>query len=471
MAAYFISYNRQSEAIVETLAADVEALGHDAWFDRELSGGQRWWDRILAQIRNCEVFVFALAPQALNSTPCAREYQYAAYLGKPILPVLVADGVSTNLLPPALSALQFVDYRKRDPDTVLRLARAISHIPPPKPLPDPLPEPPELPLSHLGRLHGQVSATSDLSFQEQSALVVDLKSALRDPETHQDARTLLDTLIKRRDLYARISREIDEILAGTPSPSSASAASTAKQPKQSKETESGTIKVNPGEGLEYVWIAPGRFLMGAVPGDDYAEDGEKPQHPVEITKGFWLGRTPVTVEAYRRFVKATRGKMPDAPDINPTWKHGDHPIVNVSWEEAQKYCVWAAGRLPTEAEWEYAARGGKEGLLYPNGNELTDKDAKYTSVGTSSVGSFPANGFGLHDMAGNVWEWTADWFGPYREGEQSDPKGPDDVNKKVVRGGSWIDNPMVLRVSKRYRNEPDNRVNDVGFRCAREVFP
>ena len=344
MSAYFISYNRQSEAVVKTLATDIEALGLDAWFDRELSGGQAWWDEILAQIRNCEVFVFALAPEALDSTACMREYQYAVDLGKTILPVLVADGVSTNLLPPALSALQFVDYRKRDPDTVLRLARAIIHVPPPKPLPDPLPEPPELPLSHLGRLHGQVSATSDLSFQEQSALVVDLKSALRDSETDQDARTLLDTLKKRRDLFLRISHEIDELVAGTPSPSSAPAASRAKQ---SAEIEPGTTKVNTHEGLEYVWIPAGRFLMGAVPGDNQAEDREKP-----------LGEIfSPTERCHARKVTSPlswlAGPTTSPCGCCPRWRSSRAPIASASatgWWPTPSTCCYCSSRLPTRQE-------------------------------------------------------------------------------------------------------------------------
>ena len=212
--------------------------------------------------------------------------------------------------------------------------------------------------------------------------------------------------------------------------------------------------------------------MGAVPGDDWAEDDEKPQHPVEITKGFWLGRTPVTVKAYQGFVKAAGRKMPDAPAFNANWKYGDHPIVNVDWHDAKAYCEWAVGRLPPEAEWEYAARGGKEGLIYPDSNELTKKDAHYDSDGTSTVGTFPAKGFNLYDMAGNVWEWMADWYGPYREGEQADPKGPDKGEYKVGRGGSWRDNdPWGLRCCFRVRYGPDCRVNSVGFRCVREVSP
>ena len=103
MANIFVSYNRRSGGVAKTLTDDIKELGHTAWFDQELSGGQVWWDKILSTIRNCDIFVFVLDPEALNSTACRRESAYAQDLGKPILPVLVSEGVSTNLLPPASS--------------------------------------------------------------------------------------------------------------------------------------------------------------------------------------------------------------------------------------------------------------------------------------------------------------------------------------------------------------------------------
>lgn len=211
-----ISYNRQSEAITRTLAGDIEALGHTVWFDQDLSGGQAWWKQILAHVRECDIFVFALSPEALNSTACKREYAYAAELGKPILPVLVSEEVSTNLLPPALSQIQFVDYREQDRGTAFRLARALNDVPQPKPLPDPLPSPPEVPISYLGSLAEQVGTAASLSYEEQSTLVVDLKRELRDLETADDARKLLVKLRKRRDLFVTIADEIDELLARAP---------------------------------------------------------------------------------------------------------------------------------------------------------------------------------------------------------------------------------------------------------------
>jgi len=212
MSKVFISYNRQSEAMARSLVDDIERLGYDVWFDQELSGGQAWWDQILAFIRECDLFVFLLDPQTLDSTACKRELGYARVLGKPIPPVLVADGVSTNLLPPELSEIQFIDYRKQDRTTALSLARALASIPPSKPLPDPLPTPPEVPVTYLGGLTRKIDTASPLSYEDQSALVLELRRSLRNPEAAADTRALLERLRSRRDLFATVAEEIDDLL-------------------------------------------------------------------------------------------------------------------------------------------------------------------------------------------------------------------------------------------------------------------
>ncbi len=250
-------------------------------------------------------------------------------------------------------------------------------------------------------------------------------------------------------------------------------------------------------GLDYVYIPPGSFQMGAVPGDDEAEDDESPRHRVTITRGFRMSRTEVTVRAYKRFCDATGRSMPSAPDFNPNWRNLDHPIVNVTWHDAVAYCEWAGVRLPTEAEWEYAARGGQDGQMYVWGNQrlpvvnginqanVADEAAKrqYSSwtifggyndgyVHTAPVGSFAANGFGLYDMAGNVWEWCSDWYNSGYYGapaSRRDPRGPSSGERRVLRGGSWNLNPRYLRVSNRLRLTPGDRNNINGFRCIRDL--
>ena len=208
--------------------------------------------------------------------------------------------------------------------------------------------------------------------------------------------------------------------------------------------ETPPIEVKPIDELEeYVRIPAEEFEIGCVANDDNCDGDEKPRHAVQITKDFWIGRTEVTVGAYEEFAKATRREMPEAPDFNSSWRDKNHPINYVTWHEAEAYCTWIGGRLPTEPEWEYAARGGEEGLKYPRGGEISDKDANYGGAGgfpgTFPVDRYLANGFGLYDMAGNVWEWVADWYDKdyYKNSSAADPKGPPSGNLRVLRGGAW----------------------------------
>ena len=234
---------------------------------------------------------------------------------------------------------------------------------------------------------------------------------------------------------------------------------------------SGTGRENPKDGLKYVWIPPGAFTMGCSPGDSECNPAENPAHQVTITRGFWIGQTVVTVAAYRRFAKSTGVHMPPAPDFNSGWNNQDMPIVSVSWDDATAFCGWARGRLPTEAEWEYAARAGSTETRYGPIDEVAWYSLN-SSHKTHEVGQKRANGFGLYDMLGNVWEWVHDWYNQnyYQHSPSQDPTGPASGRFRVLRGGSWFYYPKYVRVSYRDRLSPGFRNNSLGFRCGGEVF-
>jgi formylglycine-generating enzyme required for sulfatase activity len=217
----------------------------------------------------------------------------------------------------------------------------------------------------------------------------------------------------------------------------------------------GQTRVNSQDRLTYVWISPGEFTMGCSPGDKECVADEAPAHQVTITKGFWMGQTPVTQEAYQRII----GK-------NPSKFKGNRllPVETVSWVEAQAYCQMVGMRLPTEAEWEYAARAHSVAARYGNLEDI----AWYSNNSggqTHEVGKKRRNALGLYDMLGNVWQWTADWHGNYHSGSQTDPSGAGSGRYRALRGGSWGVPSRYVRVSFRSRFGPDSRNSYFGFRC------
>jgi formylglycine-generating enzyme required for sulfatase activity len=215
-----------------------------------------------------------------------------------------------------------------------------------------------------------------------------------------------------------------------------------------------TLNLPSGVKLELVWIPAGEFIMRS---NDELE-GEKPVHKVKISQGFWMGKYEVTQEQY----EAVTGK-------NPSYRKGAQlPVERVSWNDAVAFCQKIGARLPTEAEWEYACRAGTT-TKYSSGDDEADLGRVGWYRGNSDdrtheAGQKEANGWGLYDMHGNVWEWCADWYGSYPSGEQTDPTGPSSGELRVLRGGSFINEPGHCRCAYRRGHYPDFTYSLNGFR-------
>jgi len=235
-----------------------------------------------------------------------------------------------------------------------------------------------------------------------------------------------------------------------------------------QEPKSGATRVN-DKGIELVYVPSGSFTMGSD-----MNRTEQPVRKVTLT-GFWIGKNDVTVEQFRKFTEAANYTFFWAA-FKPTWGWvDDNPMVNVTWEDARAYCKWAGGDLPTEAQWEKAARG-TDGRQYPWGKDFDahyawwSKDGTAASAGsTASVGRFPkgASPYGCLDMSGNVWQWCLDWFSEdgYDAEDLKDPLGAPGGKGRAVRGGAWvINNPLMLRSSHRIGQLPTVRRHGVGFR-------
>jgi formylglycine-generating enzyme required for sulfatase activity len=223
-----------------------------------------------------------------------------------------------------------------------------------------------------------------------------------------------------------------------------------------------------GSGIEMIWVGPGEFMLGSPDNEASRGSDEGPQTRVTLTQGYWLGRTEVTQAQWSALMRS-----------NPSrFKGAALPVEQVSWRDAMSFArrlnerERKAGRLPagyaytlpTEAQWEYAAKAGLEGAFSGSVEAVAWHDQN--STGTRPVATKQANAWGFHDMLGNVWEWCADWYAPYPGGSASDWSGPATGSARASRGGSWWAGPRGARPANRYRDMAQNGNDDLGFRLA-----
>ena len=290
-------------------------------------------------------------------------------------------------------------------------------------------------------------------------------------------------------------------------------------------------KPNKPSKADMILLPGGSFLMGTDDGEGFPADGEGPVRTVTL-RPFYIDPCTVTNESFARFIEVTgyvteaerfgwsfvfhlfvseetKSKTSNAAMQTPwwyvvngaDWRHPegpdsgiedrlDHPVIHVSWNDAVAYCAWAGKRLLTEAEWEFAARGGLVQKRYPWGDELKQGGAHHCNIwqgkfpdknnqsdgyaGTAPVRTYSPNGYGLYQMSGNVWEWCSDWFHPsyHMQATKDNPTGPPSGDSRVLRGGSYLCHKSYCnryRVAARSKNTPDSSTGNIGFRCAADV--
>jgi formylglycine-generating enzyme required for sulfatase activity len=409
----FISYRRgTANALALLLQTQLQRQGIAAFLDRDLRRGV-FDDMLLRRIAESPSFLIILTPHALDG--CSNEEDW---LRKEIVQAISSK---RNIIPLQVDSFQFTPELVKSLDPAIReLSRYQTVV-----------------YSH-DYFENTVERIVKIVEEDKAE-----RTAIQEAEAAEEKRSVAE------GARSRSPEPGPNLVAGVRSPLEVA-------------TPAGTIKINPKDGQKYVWIPPGTFQMGCSAGDNECVRDEKPAHSITITKGFWLGQTPVTQAAYQRVT-----------GDNPSNFRGEQlPVEQVTWDQAKAYCKAVGGRLPTEAEWEYAARAGSDASRYGD----LDAIAWYygNSEGkTHEVGLKQANRWGLHDMLGNVWEWVRDWYDEkyYEMSPSTDPSGPASAKHRVLRGGSWFSGSRTLRSSYRAGFEPDVRNLNVGFRCAREVFP
>ena len=467
MSHIFISYSHKDKEYVEKLEQKLIEEGFNVWIDHRIDYGSQWTEAIENAIDTCDAYIVVMSADAKKSPWVRREVIHAERRKKPFFPVLL-DGefwfslgdiqfvdVTNGSLPPEkfYKRLEKVTARKKIEKTV-QPASATKL----KPKLSKLSIKPKIVLGIFGVLI--------LGFITIFGIpkMIGFIGQTQTPTSSPTAETT--------NTHVIYPTSITEVITETPIITQIPLPTQTSTPLPNQITDA--------EGAFMVLVPGGEFTMGS----ENDEDDEKPIHIVDLDT-FYIDQYEVTNAQYKLCVDegVCETQLETHSNTRPNYygnsEFDNYPVIWVDWNKANVFCEWRKARLPTEAEWEKAARG-TEGRIYPWGDEITEYFANYNSSGgdTTPVGSYKSGKsvYDAYDMAGNVWEWVADWYDSeyydiLPEGVKN-PLGPlVRLQDKVLRGGSFKFNGSNLRTSKRYPQSPNMHNNDFGFRCARSVTP
>ena len=480
----FISYSRKDyvdEATKQVIPGNVvsqikemfDANGISYWFDEDgIYSGDAFAPLIAKNIKSAKIFLFISSKNSNASEWTSNEIATAHAYKKKIIPFRYDDSVYNDSVIIYIARLDYIEYQSNPSKALSRLLSSIqTYLKSEKDREEKEKEAEERRLNEEKSKQEQANKLQQIREQIEN---LETRKYQIEQEISEQEKALSGLRNEKRiveDKIFDLRCERDIIYGGKQHISSIS---LPKRPNVEIQEESTskrlplitTFDVN-GVSFDMIKVEGGTFTMGATSeqGDDAYSD-EKPAHQVTLSN-YMIGKTEVTQELWQ----AVMGS-------NPSYYSGnDLPVEQVSWNDCQEFIEKLNSltglnfRLPTEAEWEYAARGGKKskGYKYSGSNDIgsvawyeeTSNGSKKKPVATKAP-----NELGLYDMSGNVWEWCSDWYGDYSIDSQTNPKGPSSGFGRVYRGGSWSSRARSSRVSFRYCNNPDSRGNDLGLRLA-----
>jgi formylglycine-generating enzyme required for sulfatase activity len=490
MAEVFISYKSERRKAAEHLAEVLKYYGYSVWFDYQLIKGDDFRTQIEARIREAKALIVLWCTMSVRSPWVAEEAGLASKRGI-LVPVKIEpcelpfgfgfqdyiNMVSWDAAPrgpqldPLIEALeqrigraanldlrgvrQYEAHWRRFGAPTLKdfaLSPPLADVETPRPAA--VTDDPSGP---------QLATTTAASRHELMAIAAQEWPAARD--SRDACRLRVFEKHFAGTYYSELARRLREGIETAEGPQRE--AEAREQAEEARRKAEGQIQLHAPE----IIVPAGTFQMGSRDGE--GGDQEWPQHKVTIAGPFAVGRFAVTFDEWDAAYK--NGGVKHNPG-DAGWGRGRRPVINVSWEDATAYVGWLSRetgksyRLLSEAEWEYCCRAGTT-TAYSFGDTIDNKQAQFSESKTAEVGSLPANGWGLHDMHGNVWEWCEDTWHPNYKGAPNDGsnwKGGD-LSSRVLRGGSWLNGPHFLRSAVRLRNPSDVRNDHVGFRVARRL--
>jgi formylglycine-generating enzyme required for sulfatase activity len=469
----FISYSHKDTDYAHALAENLQSLGFDVWIDERLDYGSQWPQELQKRLDTCSAFILIMSPRSYTSEWVQSELQRAKRKSKPVFPLLL-EGDEPWL---AVESTQYFDVRGDVlPDS--KFYSAVKNVITPTPR-----------AATLQRPKKQMKAEGGSgSFEIGSGVrIIAITLVLL---TFAGGAILVLLQLTDRMNATQPTAVPTHAEAQLSQPTSAPEETAAVEDTQTpQETQ---LPVAGGDNMALVPAGP--FTMGGKASEEVKMCSEKfgsvcqlawfvdeePEHQVSLA-AFFIDIYEVTNAGYKDCVQQGACEPPQSSASNsrPSY-YGDpefdqYPVIYVSWHQAQAYCKWRGARLPTEAEWEKAARG-TDLRMYPWGNELdaTFANFHWSVSDTTPVGSYESgiSPYGLYDMAGNVWEWTSSLYKPYPYNTNDGRESATGSGDRVIRGGSWgQEGDNSVSVSYRYAYDPDQANMDLGFRCAKDTNP